>query len=54
MCKDWKENIEKVNGPIMLQAARQNTKGYDGVLFKYCPWCASEMDNGECNASVRV
>ena len=45
-CLDWRENIDKVNGPIVLQAARQfgtGEGGYDGKKFEYCPWCAKEL-----------
>jgi hypothetical protein len=44
-CKDWKENIEKVNAPLLLQAARQGFQnvGYDGVRFRYCPWCSKML-----------
>jgi len=38
-CEDWAENMPKVNAPIMLQALRGGTTGYDGKPFKYCPWC---------------
>lgn len=42
-CKDWQNNIYKVNGPMTLQAIRMGTKGYDGKKFKYCPWCAKKL-----------
>jgi len=43
-CKDWKENIEIVNGPLLLQLARNpQLKGYIGKIFKYCPWCSLEL-----------
>lgn len=42
-CTDWKENIHKVNAANMLLHARNPStyKGYEGVSFKYCPWCSS-------------
>ena len=43
-CKEWKENIGKVNGPTILQALRQGTKGYEGVPFKFCPWCGEKLN----------
>lgn len=44
-CKDWQENIDKVNGPMILQAVRSGGKGYSGVTFKYCPWCGELLIN---------
>jgi hypothetical protein len=42
-CLDWRENIDKVNGPIQLQAIRSGGMGYDGKGFAYCPWCGSTL-----------
>lgn len=42
-CKDWQENIEILNGPIMLQSVRTGTQGYTGKFFKFCPWCSSKL-----------
>lgn len=45
-CKDWRENIAKVNAPLMLQAARSgfdSSVRYDGKQFTHCPWCGSEL-----------
>ena len=43
-CQDWKSNIDKVNGPILLQVARNpEQSGYDGKLFAYCPWCGKKL-----------
>lgn len=39
-CADWLAQIEKVNGPIVLQALRSgNPNQFDGIPFRYCPWC---------------
>ena len=48
-CKEWQENIDKVNAPNRFLFARNpNTyKGYDGVPFKYCPWCAMMLVKDE-------
>lgn len=48
-CKDWQENIRKINDPIELNAIRSGTKGYDGVFFKYCPWCGKELNEHRDN-----
>lgn len=43
-CTDWSENIEKVNAPLLLQAARSGFNPavrYDGKLFTHCPWCGN-------------
>ena len=43
-CSDWKPNIEKVNAPLMLAAARNpHHKQYDGKPFRFCPWCGQEL-----------
>lgn len=43
-CDGWKDNIEKVNGPIVLQSIRSgNLNQYDGKPFTYCPWCGSSL-----------
>ena len=44
LCSDWRENIDKVEGPIITQALRTATLGYDGKPFKRCPWCGAELD----------
>jgi len=51
MCEAWAKNIEKINAPIQLAAARNwNTyRGYDGERFVYCPWCGcllTQSDGG--------
>lgn len=41
-CADWLVQIEKVNGPIVLQSIRAGRDLYKetgGKPFKYCPWC---------------
>lgn len=42
-CQDWSENIEKVNGPIILQAIRSGMPAYDGKSFSHCPWCGTSL-----------
>lgn len=43
ICPDFRENIDKINGPFVLQRARGGV-GYQGKRFKYCPWCGSELE----------
>ena len=44
-CADWPVQIEKVNGPIMLQSARSGGAWqYDGIPFRYCPWCGARLE----------
>jgi len=51
-CKDWKENIDKVNAPFLFQQARNpHLKGYDGRGFIYCPWCSALLKEG--NTEIR-
>jgi hypothetical protein len=44
-CDGWKANIGKVNAPFILATARnpRDYKGYDGVPFQFCPWCAAPL-----------
>ena len=55
-CTDWADNIEELNAPLLLQAARSGFQrvGYNGVKFRYCPWCSKplefEMDEVVCGA----
>lgn len=39
MCKEWQENLPKVEEPRMREHARTGQGHYDGVPFRYCPWC---------------
>lgn len=43
-CEDYKENIDKINNYIILQAIRTRSKGYDGKPFVYCPWCSQKLE----------
>lgn len=43
VCKEWQENISKVDAPVILQAIRSGTIGYTGLCFKYCPWCGTTL-----------
>ena len=43
VCKDWEENIDKVNAPIVLQKIRGGFTSWDGKAFVYCPWCSSKL-----------
>lgn len=47
-CLDWRENIDEVNAPLMLQAARSGGKwgGYTGKQFTHCPWCGNPLEMG--------
>lgn len=42
-CKDWKEGIEKINAPIILQTVRSGEWKYDGKAFVFCPWCGEKL-----------
>lgn len=54
MCEAFTRNIEKVNAPFLLAAARnpQTCKGYDGDRFVYCPWCGKKLSPAESDAAV--
>ena len=45
-CQDWKENIKKINGPILLQGIHGMGE-YDGKQFVYCPWCGGRLQKLE-------
>ncbi len=36
-CRDWKENIDKVNAPWLLSLSAVGK--YTGKPFTHCPWC---------------
>ncbi len=38
-CKDWKENIDILNGPIVLDQLRRGVSDFKMKLITYCPWC---------------
>ena len=46
-CPDWPVQIEKVNGPIVLQSLRAGRDLYDGIPFRYCPWCGKKRPEQE-------
>lgn len=42
-CEDWPVQIELVNGPIVLQAARSGFRNqFQGKQFVFCPWCGKK------------
>jgi hypothetical protein len=44
ICQEWAQNIAKVDAPRMFMAARNpETANYDGIPFRYCPWCAKYL-----------
>lgn len=43
-CELWKNNIKKINDPMMFYYQRFNIE-YDGVIFKYCPWCGKLLQS---------
>ena len=51
-CKDWKENIDKINS-LMLSVWNMthipDFKGYTGKDFVYCPWCAKKLKEKKDN-----
>lgn len=43
-CIDWKQNIDKLNSPFVLQSARSGGKSqYNGKVFEFCPWCGKNL-----------
>ena len=45
-CKDWEENLPKINAPIELQFIRTGVQ-YTGKPFVYCPWCGIARTEGD-------
>ena len=43
-CTDWLDNIGRLDGPIITAAMRTGGKGYEGVQFRYCPWCGRTLE----------
>jgi ribosomal protein S27AE len=41
-CKDWDENLPKINAPLVLQQVRTGVR-YEGKPFQFCPWCGSAL-----------
>ena len=47
-CAYWRDNIEKVTGPMTLQTFRSGFRyQYDGAVFRYCPWCGKGLVEDE-------
>lgn len=47
-CVEWRENLPKINGPIMLQSARSGgAYQHSGVPFRFCPWCGALLKDKE-------
>lgn len=41
-CAEWEPNVSKINSVLSLHTVRTGWQ-YDGVRFKFCPWCGSEL-----------
>ena len=47
-CADWIVNIQKVEAPMIFQSVRSGGRyQYDGVKFRYCPWCGKKRPQNE-------
>lgn len=43
-CDDWTPNIDKINGPIVLQSIRSGgAYQYAGKKMVFCPWCGNKL-----------
>jgi len=42
-CASYRDNIGKVNGPIINEGLRYGTQGYTGETFRFCPWCGKPL-----------
>ena len=47
-CQDYKENMPKVDAPILL--ADLHGMKYDGKYFVFCPWCGKKMREPKVDA----
>ena len=54
-CKDWKPNIDIINGYITMDAMHSwgNKDGYTGKQFAYCPWCGSKLKGDKDEQSTQ-
>jgi hypothetical protein len=45
LCPDFKPNVALLNAPFALGYARNTDtyRGYEGKVFKFCPWCGAEL-----------
>jgi hypothetical protein len=43
-CKEWIENIGKIDGAFEFKA-NHGCGDYNGKKFKYCPWCGKELED---------
>lgn len=50
-CPDWGEQIQKINGPIVLASIRAGKDLYDGKPFVFCPWCGDRLPRLEVTVS---
>jgi len=41
-CKDWEENIDKLNAGWVLESVHGGT-GYAGKFIVFCPWCGLRL-----------
>lgn len=41
-CKDWKENIDKMNSAWALDYVHGGV-GYTGKPIVFCPWCSKKL-----------
>jgi hypothetical protein len=41
-CKEWVENLPKVNAGFALMSVHGGT-GYTGKVFEFCPWCSKSL-----------
>lgn len=48
-CADWEPGTAKINDYIKLQFARTGRDTYDGIPFKYCPWCGGVAPSKDAN-----
>lgn len=48
-CAEWRENIGIVNTPWTLGLAALGE--FNGIPFRYCPWCASPLTVDESYTS---
>lgn len=46
-CDKWKNNIEKLNGPMVLQQIRNPQYKPNIEIFEFCPWCGKKLENEE-------
>lgn len=48
-CEYWKRGLRRLN--IAIRYAWNHGHTYEGVDFKFCPWCGKKLEEVKTNGS---